>query len=161
MRSQSVKVVRQCDVGVTDTAHASLQRRRTKIKKTNLFRVSEIQKKREKKRGVGRKRDTFVVMSLLLVQCRCAVLFQRNTTYEYYYLHMRRRVDVKVCVTFRKSAQYDDDDDDEFDEFDERVVAFSSNSRVRRAASTQKNETTFLNTPLSNGFLNVPSAARR
>ena len=72
---------------------------------------------------------------------------------------MRRRVDVKVCVTFRKSAQYDDDD--EFDEFDERVVAFSSNSRVRHAASTQKNETTFLNTPLSNGFLNVPSAARR
>ena len=75
---------------------------------------------------------------------------------------MRRRVDVKVCVTFRKSAQYDYDDEfDEFDEFDERVVAFSSNSRVRRAASTQKNETTFLNTPLSNGFLNVPSAARR
>ena len=69
---------------------------------------------------------------------------------------MRLRVDVKVCVTFRKSAQYDYDD-----EFDERVVAFSSNSRVRRAASTQKNETTFLNTPLSNGFLNVPSAARR
>ena len=101
-------------------------------------------------------------MRLVLVQCRCAVLFQHTTTYEYYYLHsMRRRVDVKVCVTFRKSAQYDDDDDDEFDEFDERVVAFSSNSRVRRAASTQKNETTFLNTPVSNGFLNVPSAARR
>ena len=76
-------------------------------------------------------------------------------------LLLRQHFDVKVCVTFRKSAQYDYDEFDEFDEFDERVVAFSSNSRVRRAASTQKNETTFLNTPLSNGFLNVPSAARR
>ena len=176
LRSQrSVKVVRQCDVGViTDTAQTRLffckERRRDQNtkKKTNLFRVSEIQKKkkereREREREACRKRDTF--------KSRCAVLFQHIiriiTTYKYASSSRPKRVKKPRVLLFERAAlffffdddaQYADDDDDDDDE---RVVAFSSIRAFVAAASTQKNETTFLNTPLSNGFLNVPSAARR
>jgi hypothetical protein len=72
LRSHSVKVVRQCDVGViTDTAQTRLfckEEEGTKIqKKTNLFRVSEIQKKKkerekEKERRVEKETPLKVVV---------------------------------------------------------------------------------------------------
>ena len=86
-----------------------------KKKKTNLFRVSEIQKKKERERERGRKRDTFVVsMRLVLVQCRCAVLFQHillmsTTTYS------RRVVAsmLRYVLLFERALNDDDYADDD------------------------------------------------
>ena len=112
MRSQSVKVVRQCDVGVItdDTAQTRLfckEEEGTKIqKKTNLFRVSEIQKikkkEREKEKEACRKRDTF--------KSRCAVLFQHIiriiTTYKYASSSRPKRVKKPRGVLFERAALF-------------------------------------------------------
>ena len=111
LRSHSVKVVRQCDVGViTDTAQTRLfckEEEGTKIqKKTNLFRVSEIQKKkkreREREREACRKRDTF--------KSRCAVLFQHIiriiTTYKYASSSRPKRVKKPRVLLFERAALF-------------------------------------------------------
>lgn len=171
-RSQSVAVVRQCDVGPLTQQRASLQRRRRdqNIKKKQIFLGFQKFKKKKEKKEREKLVDKETPLRGQKYRSRCAVLFQHNTyiitTYKYASSSLRRESKKATC-TFRKSAFFSFDDDAQYADAaddaadDERVVAFSSNSRVRRAASTQKNETTFLNTPLSNGFLNVPSAARR
>ena len=111
LRSQrSVKVVRQCDVGViTDTAQTRLfckEEEGTKIQKKQIFlgfqKFKKKKREREREREACRKRDTF--------KSRCAVLFQHIiriiTTYKYASSSRPKRVKKPRVLLFERAALF-------------------------------------------------------